>query len=503
MPLTIKIFTLVHLLMLADAFGEFIRPAAPFAPAAGQPGSTALAHDAEQFKSWATGYAHYAPGEQVEASWQIPARALGSAGNNAYDVCVLGRGGSLTLTFGTAIANGPGFDFAVFENGFSDTFLELAYVEVSSDGEHFARFPNYSLTSSPVGAFGHVQPTFVHGLAGKYRGGFGTPFDLQEIAEAYAHALTKEVWQGPADLEFSQEYRDGLVAAFPHLDLNAITHVRLIDIVGDGSGRDSEGFAIYDPFPTVITAGFDLDAIGVLNPREAQEPSQKFPQNIHLAPLRHLVAGEADYAISAIASSGLPVGVEIVQGPSGLQIETDPLRIGVGSQTGKALLRFFQNGNTLYAPAAELLIPLTVVEAGDRAAPRHFEEWAVSIFGSEVAPGEDPDADGLSNLWEFSSGTDPLMAGNGAVAALSFGSSPGASHRLVAEFRFNPSARQTIRFEQSDGSGFWTAAAPALLEVREEGTPPDTILIWRYEWSSWPNAERPLLGRAISVPEKK
>ena len=41
--------------------------------------------------------------------------------------------------------------------------------------------------------------------------------------------------------------------------------IRLIDIVGDGSATDASGDPIYDPFPTVGSAGFDLDAVAVIH----------------------------------------------------------------------------------------------------------------------------------------------------------------------------------------------------------------------------------------------
>ena len=68
----------------------------------------------------------------------------------------------------------------MFENGFADNFLELAFVEVSSNGIDFVRFPDESLTqtTTQVGSFGSLDPTNIDGLAGKYRVGFGTPFDL-------------------------------------------------------------------------------------------------------------------------------------------------------------------------------------------------------------------------------------------------------------------------------------------------------------------------------------
>ncbi|MFH2067500.1 MAG: PEP-CTERM sorting domain-containing protein [Pseudomonadota bacterium] len=210
--------------------------AGPYAPAAGVAGSTAIHMDDAGFLSWVTGYENYLPGTNVDASWQTPEKALGKAVGDSYDIVCLGRGGSITLTFSDGIGNGDGYDFAVFENSFSNNFLELGYVEVSSNGTDFFRFDNDSLTASPVAGFGSVDPTNIDGLAGKYRQGYGTPFDLAELA-------------GISEL----------------LDANSIGWVRIIDIVGDGSYFDTASNVIYDPYPTVGSAGFDLDAIGVFN----------------------------------------------------------------------------------------------------------------------------------------------------------------------------------------------------------------------------------------------
>ena len=59
-------------------------------------------------------------------------------------------------------------------------------------------------------------------------------------------------------------FQFGLVAAKrPKSEKN--NQVRLVDIVGDGTYQDSSGDVIYDPFPTAESAGFDLDAIGVIH----------------------------------------------------------------------------------------------------------------------------------------------------------------------------------------------------------------------------------------------
>ena len=217
--------------------------AGPYAPAAGQPGSTAIIQTSSSFVGWATAYLDYLPGPNVDAGFQTPAKALGAATGDPTDVVVLGDSGRITLTFNGFIANGPGADFAVFENSFSDTFLELAWVEVSSNGTNFFRFPNFSLTPGAIGAFGSLDPTNLDGLAGKYRGGYGTPFDLD------------------------------LLKTVPGLDVNAVRYVRIVDIVANGTALDSMGRPIYDPHPTVGSGGFDLDAVGVIHAAPVPEPS--------------------------------------------------------------------------------------------------------------------------------------------------------------------------------------------------------------------------------------
>jgi hypothetical protein len=214
--------------------------AVSYSPAAGQEGSTAIYMDNPAFVSWAIAYENYEIGTDVDAVWQTPEYALGPAAGTSFDIVSLGRGGSITMIFDPPIENGEGWDFAVFENAFNDFNLELAYVEVSSNGIDFIRFENVSLTQDPVSAYGSIDMTLITGLAGKYRQGFGTPFDLSDISEK------PEVESGD-------------------VDLSGITHVRIIDIIGDGSYFDSASNVIYDPFPTTNSAGFDLDAIGVSN----------------------------------------------------------------------------------------------------------------------------------------------------------------------------------------------------------------------------------------------
>jgi hypothetical protein len=220
--------------LLAGASATY---AGPYAPAAGQAGSTAISKDDSSFVAWGTGWQDYVVGANCDSTWQTPEKALGKAAGGSYDICCLGNGGQITITFATAIQDGPGADFAIFENGITDTFLELAYVEVSADGLNFVRFPNYSLTASPVSAFGAVDPTDIVGLGSKYRQGYGESFDLADVG------------------------------------LSQVSYVRIVDIIGDAAHNnlDSDGHVIYDPTLTTGSGGFDLDAIGVIN--QVPEPA--------------------------------------------------------------------------------------------------------------------------------------------------------------------------------------------------------------------------------------
>ena len=199
---------------------------------------------------WAIGWQDYIVGSNVFPKFQTPEKALGQAVGDSDDIVSLGRGGSITMIFDPPIADGEGFDFAVFENSFNETFLELAWVEVSSDGVHFVRFDNWSGTRMPVDGFGSVDSANLYQLAGKYKQGFGTLFDLNRL-----------------------RYNTGDDPSV--LDLDNIRYVRMVDIVGDGTCYDTAAFhdqqvahVIYDPYPTEESAGFDLDAIGVLNQGE-------------------------------------------------------------------------------------------------------------------------------------------------------------------------------------------------------------------------------------------
>lgn len=237
--------TFIFLIIFSNLIGQY-------SPPAGQVGSIAIHKDSSIIISWATtatitrGYLNIndttiSINGNNKASFGIPSNATGPAEGNSSDIVSLGDRGTAILFFENGISNGTGYDFAIFENSFTDDFLELAFVEVSSNGIDFTRFPAISLTqtNTQTTSFGPTQSQQINNLAGSFRQAFGTPFDLEEL-------------QGT-----------------PNLDLMNIKWVKIIDVVGSigaNTSYDSQNNRVNDPYPTAFeSGGFDLDGVGVMH----------------------------------------------------------------------------------------------------------------------------------------------------------------------------------------------------------------------------------------------
>ncbi|MCW3077981.1 MAG: hypothetical protein JWO32_2590 [Bacteroidetes bacterium] len=238
-----------------------------FAPAAGQPGTSAIKKDSSIIINWAVGCKIIRGLQDISnlsggyATVGDSSSAIGPA--DGVNVVSLGDGGSAVLSFQSPITNLQGTDFCVFENSFDPGFLELAFVEVSSDGINFTRFPatsNIQITLQ-IGPFDtNSDPAKINNLAGKYIGGYGCPFDLQELA------------------------------GISGLNINAISHVKLIDVVGCVQSQyasfDQNNNKINDPWSTPFpSGGFDLDAVGVMHqlPLSLSEKN-KFESSLKIFP---------------------------------------------------------------------------------------------------------------------------------------------------------------------------------------------------------------------------
>lgn len=231
------------------------------------------------FCGWADEVVHYLPSPNVALGWSDHSMSLGPVKGEYFDIVSLGdlnanqmtnriNPGSITLSFFKPLQDKTGADLAVFENSIvsqggsgiaGQPFAELAYVEISSDGEVFARFPSRFLTTEPVGSFGTIDASNIFGLAGKHANAnglsWGTPFDFAAL-------------------------KDDPAVISGQIKLNAITHVRVVDIAGNGAYRDTIGAPIYDAWETSVSGGFDLEAVGVIG----RDTSFSEWQNLHGLP---------------------------------------------------------------------------------------------------------------------------------------------------------------------------------------------------------------------------
>ena len=281
---------------------------AQFAPQVGQAGSTAIAAGSPLFVNWASsctvkrGYQNIA---QAALGYATAGDSSAAIGMPDFMTVSLGDSGMAILRFPSPIVDGPGPDFAVFENGFIDNadsnfaYLELAFVEVSSDGINFFRFPacSYTPDTAQISNTTFMDCRFINNLAGKYIGGFGTPFDLAELA------------------------------GIPGLDIQNIIMVRLVDVIGnitEPSSVDTGNRKINDPYPTPFpSSGFDLDAVGVLHQAPLQlnqvEPCSAF--SVYPNPTSGLVKirfsePTSEGTILLYNSRGALINKQSMQGPA-------------------------------------------------------------------------------------------------------------------------------------------------------------------------------------------
>ena len=148
--------------------------------------------------------------------------AAGSGGGASLDVLSLGAGGSIVLAFGDrVIVDGPGPDFIVFENVF----------QVNGTDTFFQELGEVSIAENP-GEF-HVF-TCVPG----------------ESEEGCAGRKPTEDFPFDQEVHLDPELTGGDAFDLADLGLTTARWVKIQDVSHNGSGT---------------TAGFDLDAVGLVN----------------------------------------------------------------------------------------------------------------------------------------------------------------------------------------------------------------------------------------------
>jgi hypothetical protein len=253
------------------------------------------------FSGWATSVLSYTPSDNVGtygmngigSQFANPNLALGPVTGNNMDIVTLGDMnlaelaahqtdpvahplGSLVLGFDHPIFNGPGADFAAFENGFvsnystgagsvaGQMFAELGYVEVSTDGVNFARFPSEYLNYPNADLNNRVDNSIDLNGAGTRT---STAYLTQDVSNIYnlvgkhANAYSAS-WGTPFNLD---DLADDPLVLDGTVNLNEINYVKIVDIPGSGDCLDSEGHPIFDAWVTWGSGGLDFEALGVIH----------------------------------------------------------------------------------------------------------------------------------------------------------------------------------------------------------------------------------------------
>ena len=286
----IRVFIFISFIL---AFG-LNKASAQFAPQVPLPGNEGIIASSPLFQDWVSGCTLYRGWLDI-ADKSLGQPTIGSEsdvyGQPGSGLLSLGDSGVAVVTFNHSIFNGVGPDFAVFENAFAnpqnDTFayLEFAFVEVSSDGVTFVRFPASSTMqdTTQMDNFTYADARFYHNLAGKYVSGYGTPFDLEELK------------------------------GVPGLDVNNITHVRIVDAIGSidplYASHDKDGNVINDPYPSAFpSGGFDLKAVGVIN---SNQPPTAIRESLNALQLK-VYPNPATAVINIVSENNNPLHYKLM-----------------------------------------------------------------------------------------------------------------------------------------------------------------------------------------------
>jgi hypothetical protein len=204
------------------------------------------------------------PGGSFDADGALEEPTGGGLTQGSTDVASLGTAGTLTLQMDPAVFDGAGADLMVCENPFYVTgtlqsFVEAAFVEVSSDGVHFARLSsNYTGPNEPLPIFTGIHPARYRGFAG--------------VMPVFAHPPEVDpldVTAAGGDLFDLRELVDHPLVQADLLDLSDIRYVKLIDVQA-GVALDTAGHTVFD-CGVGSGSSCDIDAVVGLNTVENQD----------------------------------------------------------------------------------------------------------------------------------------------------------------------------------------------------------------------------------------
>ena len=205
--------------------------------------------------AWAPGSSGHANGNNALGPPSGGGLFLGST-----HAASLGVAGWTVLQLDEPALDGPGTDLIVCENPFfvsgapETAFVEALFVEVSTDGNTFARFPaEYGGPAVQAPPFAGVDPAWYFGFAGV----------LPVSADPAKGVDPLHVVHGGGDAFDLGDLTDDPAVLAGDVDLFDIRYVRLVD-VRSGVDTDDLGTIVYDA-GLDANASADIDALVAVN----------------------------------------------------------------------------------------------------------------------------------------------------------------------------------------------------------------------------------------------
>jgi hypothetical protein len=196
-----------------------------------------------------------------QANLMLGAPHGGGPSQGGTDIYQLGIGGVVVIELASAATDGFGTDLIVYENPFlvfggdqGESWIEAAFVDVSSDGLTWVRFPtSYAGEQGPFSPFIGVPLTWYSGFAGVSHASAWPVFGADPF----------DVVAGGGDAFDLADLADDPQVQLGFVNLQNIRFVRITDVQA-GVATDTEGNLIWDcGDPNFATA--DIDAVCAVN----------------------------------------------------------------------------------------------------------------------------------------------------------------------------------------------------------------------------------------------
>jgi hypothetical protein len=185
----------------------------------------------------------------------------------------------------------------------------------------------------------------------------------------------------------------------------------LTSVTFAGNAPASFGTSVFSFTAPSFTIYYSPGASGFTTPTWQGYPAlPRTAQTLTFAQPADHTYGDVPFALTATASSGLPVSFALISGPASLAGSTLTL-----TSSGIVTIRATQAGDATWAPATPEERSFTVNP------PSPFLAFlaAAGVPSNQRAATDDPDADGIVNLLEFALGLAPMTPDSTGLPTIS------------------------------------------------------------------------------------